>query len=570
MMKKLVLLTLALAMTLSVFACTSAAPQPAQATAVPATEAPTEAATEAPAAPEATAEEAPAEPVGAPDPAAVPGEALALEKSPFVNPIVGKSDEGDYTFCGDPAVLIDGDTAYLYVGHDTAKITDGGYIMPDYLCYSSKDLQNWTYEGVVFSMKEGDCKWSNDKTSAWASQAVKHTDPATGKELYYLYYCTWDRTAQGKQSIGVATSETPTGRFTDLGKALVAGTVTGPETSGWNDIDPTVWIETDENGEEHRYLAWGNGLFYVCELNEDMISVKDRNGDGKITSGAIGSGADIINQQTGLQDFTEAPWLYRRTDETGKAYGPYYLFYAHGWREKMAYATADSLMDSEWTFGRVLMPPTATSNTNHMAVFDFLGKTWFVYHNGSLPAGHGFRRSPCITELHFDENGGVNRIPETAAGPWGTVVRIEQTAGDGILTHLQLANSSGDGAYPMLDVDLAMEEETEPLNSCWVLVAGKADPAEDTLVSIQSENKPGLYVTAEDDETLYLAQDADATAQTAEKQTFRSVSALDGSDGVSFESVAFPGRYLSCVDGWTELTDGSDATACSFAVTPVK
>lgn len=27
------------------------------------------------------------------------------------------------------------------------------------------------------------------------------------------------------------------------------------------DIDPTVWVDTDEDGTEHRYLAWGNTRF---------------------------------------------------------------------------------------------------------------------------------------------------------------------------------------------------------------------------------------------------------------------------------------------------------------------
>ena len=57
---------------------------------------------------------------------------------------------------------------------------------------------------------------------------------------------------------------------------------------GHADIDPTVWIEEDENGEEHRYLMWGNTYNYICELNEDMISVKDLNGDGEITFGDDG------------------------------------------------------------------------------------------------------------------------------------------------------------------------------------------------------------------------------------------------------------------------------------------
>lgn len=150
--------------------------------------------------------------------------------------------------------------------------------------------------------------------------------------------------------------------------------MTKPQLSTFNDIDPTAWVEMDENGEEHRYLAWGNGMFFMCELNEDMISVKDMNGDGEITSGTSFDDADIMYQKGGIENYTEAPWLYRRSDEQGNYYGDYYLFYAYGWRECMAYATAPDLTSGDWTFGNVIMYPTSTSNTNHMAVFDFKGR----------------------------------------------------------------------------------------------------------------------------------------------------------------------------------------------------
>ena len=166
-------------------------------------------------------------------------------------------------------------------------------------------------------------------------------------------------------------SDNPVSGFTDIGHPLVRGTDTPNESSTWNDIDPTVWIEADEQGEEHRYLCWGNGKNYICELNNDMISVKDLDGDGKITFGT-----DILEKEV-PEEYTEAPWIYRRQDEQGNYYGDYYLFYAYGWREQMAYATTDDLLYGEWKFGGVIMQPTATSNTNHMAVIDFKGKTYF-------------------------------------------------------------------------------------------------------------------------------------------------------------------------------------------------
>ncbi len=489
------------------------------------------------------------------------GEA-AVPKTAHVNPIAGDSDTGEYIYGGDPSVMVDGDTVYLYTGHDTStdsQVSRAIYDIREYLCYSTKDMVNWKSEGSVMTADRENITWATSDNTAWASQVVKHG----GK--YYLYFCTWDKTAAGKQSIGVATADSPTGPFKDIGQPIVQGTVTEPQTSNWNDIDPTVWVEKDDAGEEHRYLAWGNSKYYVCELNEDMISVKDLNGDGKITSGSPGSDADIINNQTGLSSFTEAPWFYRRQDENGNYYGKYYLFYAFGWRERMAYATTDDLMKGMWKFGKVLMEPTATSNTNHMAVFDFKGKTYFVYHNGSLPAGNGYRRSACITELKFNEDGSVEPMTETASGPNGTVSVIK--TGDGkTLSHPKYSNSSGDAAYPYSDIKIGTGLSEEEIDGKWVLTDGKADRAKDAYVSIQAENKPGLYWTANDDKTVTLAQDTDAGEDTAKKQTFRAVTGLDKKDAVSFESVSQPGMYLTVKDELLCLTDGSDKAAATFTV----
>ena len=487
---------------------------------------------------------------------------VTLEKSASTNPMVGnvqtsssENDEttatSDFTYGGDPSVLVDGDTVYLYTGHDAStdeQVKNSVYEIPEYLCYSSTDMINWTPEGSVMTMDT--VSWAKDDVSAWASQVAKYHDK------YYLYYCSWDKS--GKQSIGVATSDSPTGPFTDIGQPLVKGSVTKPQLSTFNDIDPTVWIETDGSGEEHRYLAWGNGMFFICELNEDMISVKDQNGDGEITSGDNFNEADITYQKTGLENYTEAPWLYRRQDENGNYYGDYYLFYAYSWRENMAYATTDDLSSGKWESGNVIMYPTATSNTNHMAVFDFKGKTYFVYHNGSLPGGNGYRRSACVTELKFNEDGSIDNFEETASGLGGSTVTLSTKDGKN-LAHEGFVNSSADSDYPYKKVKLGMDIGDLDTDSKWVLTAGKADSSVESYVSIQSENKAGLYITANKDGSVTLAQDTDASDATAQKQTFKSLQGFDDKDGVSFESVSQPGKYLSVKDGTLTLSEKSDA-----------
>lgn len=500
---------------------------------------------------------------------------ITLEKNDAssINPIGGYDNDGNLIYGGDPSILVDGDTVYLYEGHDTSK--SEGYFMPEWVCYSTKDLKNWTYHGVIMTADKESITWANTGTDAWAGQIAKYNDK------YYFYYCTWDATANdaqssGKQSIGVAVSDSPTGPFTDIGKPMVSGALTTSETSSWNDIDPTVWIETDSEGVEHRYLNWGNGKNFTCELNEDMISVKDVNDDGEITFGkqtvksgeVVNPDADVVEMRAPT-GFTEAPWLYRRQDENGNYYGDYYLFYAYGWREQMAYATMssdDGPMKGRWTFQSVLMEPTATSNTNHMAVFDFNGKTYFVYHNGSLPGGSGFRRSACITELHFNDDGSIEAIPETTIGINGTTSTIYTSTGT-VLTHDSFNNSSADDVYPYTAVAVTGKTDAESLDAQWVISAGKADTSIDSYVSIQSENKPGLYLTVNDDKSVTLAQDYDLSAldATASKQTFKTVEGLADSKGVSFESVSQPGYYLTIIgDNALSITNGSLAAASTF------
>ncbi len=484
-----------------------------------------------------------------------------IEKCVTGNPMV--SDNQNITYGGDPSVLVDGDRVYLYTGHDAStdeEVAKSIYNIPEYLCYSSTDMVNWQEEGVVLSM--ADVNWDSNDTSAWASQVMKHKDPADGKDKYYLYYCSWDKT--GKQCIGVAVSESPTGQFVDIGEPLVKSTVTKPNTSTFNDIDPTAWIETDEDGEEHRYLAWGNGMFFVCELNEDMISIKDVNGDGKITNGKVAGEDDIITRTAGLDSYTEAPWIYRRSDETGNYYGPYYLFFAHQWRECMAYATTEDLISGKWSDTKMIMAPTATSNTNHMAVFDFKGKTYFVYHNGSLPAGSGFRRTACVVELKFNEDGSIDMFEESAAGLDGKVTTIATTEGN-VVAHESFVNSTMDSDYPYKDIKLVTMENTDDSKDMqWVIRPGKADASNESYVSIESENKPGLYINVNSDGSVTLCQDTKASETSAKNQTFKTLEGLGDKKGVTFESVSQPGMYLTVVDGVIALSEGQDKDATTF------
>ena len=487
---------------------------------------------------------------------------VSRNTNPFAGNITKKNER--YNYGGDPAAFVDGDTVYAYTGHDistNAEVDRAIYNIPEYLCYSTKDLINWNYEGVV--MKMSDVSWGDSK-SAWAGQVTKHN----GK--YYLYFCSWDRTSEGKQSIGVAVSDSPTGHFKDIGHPLVKGTLTNDQSSNWDDIDPTVWVERDKNGVEHRYLAWGNSRYYICELNDDMISVKDLNGDGKITFGGEGPNGDVFYRGRGLNMYTEAPWIYRRQNEDGSYYGDYYLIYAYRWREQMAYSTCTDLLKGDWKFGGLMFETNATSNTNHSGLFDFKGKTYIIYHNGALPEGNGYRRCPNICEVNFDSNGRIMKMEETTAGIGGTVSQITDTNGN-MIGHAAFVNSINDNDYPYTNVRLGSklngltEHDTD-----WVIVPGLSNVEEPTYVSIESENKTGLFVTMESNgRSAVLSQMTTIIDSDLKRATFRTIEGLADPTKVSFASVSDPGKYLtSTVDGNIIMTDGSNPAACTFSISP--
>ena len=288
-----------------------------------------------------------------------------------------------------------------------------------------------------------------------------------------------------------------------------------------------------------------------------MTSVKDYDGDGEIKFGKD------IRKKMMPDQYTEAPWIYRRKDADGVPYGDYYLFYAYGWREQMAYATATDLMEGKFYFQDVIMKPTATSNTNHPAVADLLGKTWFIYHNGALPGGSGFRRSVCAAEVKFYPDGAVEYIDETASGAFGTVSELTALNGEK-LEHEWFNNAPGDDMYPYTDMELGSGlAKAKDDDAHWVIVQGKADPSDPYAVSVQSDNKPGLYITVSGGKAV-LCQDHNG--KMAEAQTFRTVVGLAG-EGVSFEAVTAPGKYLTLSGGKLTLTGGEDASAASFTVT---
>jgi hypothetical protein len=305
-------------------------------------------------------------------------------------------------FTADPAALVDGDTVYIFVGHDnlppSAPSTEY-FRMPEWLLYSSQDMKEFTYEGSVLKSQDFSFGVVN---SAWAGQAIKGLD-----NKYYFYV-----TVNGSQGqvVGVAAADRITGPYTPVQTPVVTRTMVNADTGIDTDdnIDPTVFIDDDGSA----YLMWGQNPPRMAKLKPNMTEVER---PIKRTAQDGWKSQDV---------YVEGPFLYKRGNK-------YYLMYASGWpnnAETISYAMADNI-DGPWTNGVRLTgnAPAAGgghSYTIHPAAIDFKGQSYLFYHNAMLTleidgvtwVGGGGRRSIAVDYLHYNGDGTIQPFEVTNDG----------------------------------------------------------------------------------------------------------------------------------------------------------
>jgi len=307
------------------------------------------------------------------------------EKFPKINnnPVL----EGYYA---DPEILYSNKTKkyYIYPTSDGFDGWSGNY----FKTFSSDNLTDWKDEGIIVDLRK-DVSWAN--RNAWAPCIVEKK--IKGKYKYFYYFT-------AAQKVGVASSDNPTGPFTDSGKALVS---TRPEgIKGGQEIDPDVFTDP-KNGKS--YLYWGNGYMAVAELNADMISLKE--GTTKV----------IKVDQT----YREGTYVIYRN-------GQYYFLWSEDDTRspnyKVRYGVSKSpLGPIEIPKDNIVIQGNSGEGiyaTGHNSVLQIPNKDeWYiVYHRFSYPTGikmgdaGGFHREVCIDKLEFNQDGTIKQVTPTHLG----------------------------------------------------------------------------------------------------------------------------------------------------------
>jgi beta-xylosidase len=273
----------------------------------------------------------------------------------------------------DPQIAVFNHTFYIY------PTTDGiaSWGATSFQAWSSTDMIHWTNHGVILNL--ANVSWCH--SNAWSPSIAQKGS------TYYFYFTACSQ-------IGVATSSSPTGPFTDaLGKPLVS-----TKQYSVTSIDPAVFI--DSTGQP--YLIFGNGGARLGKLNSNMTSFS----------------ATPVNITPAGASYREAPYMFERN-------GTYYLTWSEDDTRNatyhVSYAKASSITGP---FTAASGNPILSENTNLGILGTGSASIWgastghyyIVYHRFAIPGGDGTHREVAIDPLNFNADGTIQHVAVSLTG----------------------------------------------------------------------------------------------------------------------------------------------------------
>ncbi len=274
----------------------------------------------------------------------------------------------------------------------------------------SYDLTHWTYMGDAFTSRPS---WVASNAGLWAP------DIRFFNGQYYLYYTASDTSLPGGGSaIGVATSASPTGPWTDSGGPVVEPHEAPccPGSRRWV-YDPDV-VQVGAQ----KYIFYGSYF--------GGVSARTLSPDGLHSDPASQVQITIANRYEGTYIVQHGGYFYLFASATNCCNGPltgYSVFVGRSANVLGPYLDREgaSMLD-----GRVGGTPAISMNgnqwvgTGHNAVFtDFSGQDWFVYHAIDRNDPYFAQPNPLqINKRHLmmDALDWIGGWPTVRAGQWAS------------------------------------------------------------------------------------------------------------------------------------------------------
>lgn len=224
--------------------------------------------------------------------------------------------------------------------------------------YWSLDLVHWTYAGAALPASPG---WVGPGGELWAPDVVYRDG------TFFLYYAASD-TVAGGSAIGVLTSSSPLGPWTDSGAPVVA-----PYGGRWL-LDPEV-ITADNT----TYLYYGS---YV-----GGVSVRELSGDGLSSIASTERPITIDNRYEGTFIVARDGWFYLMASSTNCCAGPLTGYAVFAGRSRSPLGPFVDRDGVSLLATRVGGTPVLAQNgnrwigTGHNSVItDYSGQQWIFYH----------------------------------------------------------------------------------------------------------------------------------------------------------------------------------------------
>ena len=324
--------------------------------------------------------------------------AASAKDNAYTNPLPLTTPSGmAVESCADPSVIYAGPSGenawYLYCTTDPLSGTDrdaqGNLIFHLIPTFRSTDLVHWLYVGDAFAARPS---WVAADAGLWAPSVEYFNNQ------YYLYY-TASNTVAGGSAIGVATSASPAGPWTDSATPVVEPHAPDccPGDKRWT-FDPA--IIADDTGQ--RYIYYGSYF--------GGISVRKLSADGLHSDPATQVQIAIPNRYEGAFVIRRGGFYYLFGSATNCCNGPltgYSVFVGRSDNPLGPFVDAEGVSLLQGRVGGTLI---LSMNGNrwvgpghNTVVTDLAGQDWIVYHavdrNDPYFAGEaGFTKRPVLMD----------------------------------------------------------------------------------------------------------------------------------------------------------------------------